>query len=132
MSDIYSSSAIQILPAIQPQVKRLTTFIRGATWLTAVFGEEQHRFTDEEKKKFATDHQSLLKFRKVGESSMNGIFQLFLRDSPTQKEASAATAESMRKRLNNPELAEKLIPKWPVGGRRITPLELTFLMQVFI
>lgn len=35
------SSAIQIVPTIQPEVKHLTTFIRSPTWVTAGFAQSK-------------------------------------------------------------------------------------------
>lgn len=35
------SSAIQIVPTLQPGVKHLTTFIRSPTWVTAGFAQSK-------------------------------------------------------------------------------------------
>ena len=33
------SSALQIVPALQPRVKKLYNYVRGKTWLAVPFGE---------------------------------------------------------------------------------------------
>jgi cation diffusion facilitator CzcD-associated flavoprotein CzcO len=53
---------------------------------------------------------------------MNARFPSFYRDSDAQKLGIENVTKSMRTRLgNNPELCEKLIPKFPLGCRRVTP-----------
>lgn len=45
-----------------------------------------------------------------------------MKDSPENLEVHDIAVEQMSKKLNHdPELCEKLIPKWELGCRRITP-----------
>ncbi|KAL7003924.1 hypothetical protein EMMF5_006527 [Cystobasidiomycetes sp. EMM_F5] len=48
--------------------------------------------------------------------------RLYMKDHPSQAALVPVLTDYMRKRLaRKPELAEHLIPKWPVGCRRLTP-----------
>ncbi|KAJ5713998.1 uncharacterized protein N7483_011179 [Penicillium malachiteum] len=58
------SSGIQVLPAILPRVKEVTTFIREPTWVSPIPGLEQHIFTAEEKEAFAAKPGLLTQYRK--------------------------------------------------------------------
>ena len=117
----YSSSGIQILPAIQPKVKKLITFIREPTWVSPVQGLEQHVYSQDELKKFRDVPGELTKYRKLNETGLNGIFSMFLQDTKSQNETKAQMIEQMKDKLNDDELAKKLIPEWGPGCRRLTP-----------
>ncbi|KAJ6027895.1 uncharacterized protein N7446_003505 [Penicillium canescens] len=117
------SSGIQILPAILPQVSKCTTFIREPSWIamTGFAGFQPRNFTREEKAKFANDPNALKAFRHWLEHNANKIFPLFLATSPQQTGAHEIFQSSMENTLQDPNLAEKLIPTWAVGCRRLTP-----------
>ncbi|KAL5363724.1 hypothetical protein BJX96DRAFT_187225 [Aspergillus floccosus] len=115
------SSGIQVLPAIQPYVKKVTTFIREPTWVSPVPGMEQHVFTPEERRAFETQPEVLTQYRKEIESGMNGQFSTFLRNTQVQRGTRAYMIEQMKEKLQRPELSNLLIPDWSVGCRRITP-----------
>ncbi|KAF2852465.1 FAD/NAD(P)-binding domain-containing protein [Plenodomus tracheiphilus IPT5] len=66
------SSSIQILPAIQPHIKKLTTFIREPTWLSPVQGLEQHVYSEDETPNFVTKPHTLLDYCKNIKRSLNG------------------------------------------------------------
>jgi cation diffusion facilitator CzcD-associated flavoprotein CzcO len=125
------SSAIQIVPELQPLVKEMKAFIRSPTWIAPSQGfvdpengegPKNFHYTAEEKKKFRADPEEFLRYRKKIESDMNKTFETMLRQSKKQIGARKAFAEIMKQRLNGDEvLAEKLTPKWSVGCRRLTP-----------
>lgn len=122
------SSAIQILPRIQPEAAKIVTYVRSATWISANFAAEftpegtNFQYTEDQKREFREDPEELLRLRKTVEHGFNQQFLTFLRDSRQQKAAYPEFKESMEKRLNHePSLCEKLIPSWQVGCRRITP-----------
>lgn len=70
-----SSSAIQVLPAIQPHVKNLTTFIRSPTYIAPPLGgSDQRDYTSDEKHAFKTKPGVLLEHRKEMEDKINGLF----------------------------------------------------------
>ncbi|KAJ7273075.1 hypothetical protein C8J57DRAFT_1506626 [Mycena rebaudengoi] len=66
------SSGIQVLPAIQPEVKRLFHWIRSPTWITAAFapqfagpGGVNFQYSEEQKKRFIEDPKHALKYKKM-------------------------------------------------------------------
>ncbi|KAG6811880.1 hypothetical protein H0H92_005406 [Tricholoma furcatifolium] len=117
------SSAIQVLPAIQPKVAKLTTFIRHATWVSPTQGFEQHVYTAEERTLFRTDPAAHLAYRKQQETAMNCLFPMFLANGDMQKSTVADMVGKMKQGLAgvDEELATKLVPRYGVGCRRITP-----------
>ncbi|KAG6878270.1 hypothetical protein C0992_008328 [Termitomyces sp. T32_za158] len=117
------SSGIQVLPAIQPKVAKLITFIRRPTWVFPTQGFEQHVYDKEELELFRTDHAAHLAYRKKQEERTNGIFPMFMANSAQQQDIFAQLVQTMNDKLTGVEmsLAEKLVPQYGVGCRRITP-----------
>ncbi|KAF5392488.1 hypothetical protein D9757_002209 [Collybiopsis confluens] len=128
------SSAIQIVPALQPKVAHLVNFVRGKTWVSASFvrehlvklaggdeSVENYAFTDADKKKFS-DPEYYKKFRRELESDLNGAHPATLRGHPLQLGARKIFEETMRRKLSKkPWIAEHLIPDFSVACRRLTP-----------
>lgn len=83
-------------------------------------GMEYHEYTDEEKEQFRTEPGVLLKIRKDGEEAMDRIFPLFIKGSFAQTSTVEYMREQMTQKIGNRELAEKLIPEFAVGCRRLT------------
>jgi hypothetical protein len=110
-----------MLPAIQPKVAKLTTFIREPTWVSPIQGLEQHVYSKEELERFANEPGLLLEYRKANETSLDTITNIFLRNSPAQRETRELMTKQMKEKLQSGFLAEKLIPDWGVGCRRLTP-----------
>lgn len=72
--------------------------------------------------KFNSDPDHLREYRRMLTEKMCQIFNMFNRDHPVQKMAFENNTASMKRRLGNREdLAELLIPDYPVGCRRTTP-----------
>ena len=126
------SSGIQIVPALQPRVAQMYAFVRSPTWIAPSQGFVDPteggkpvgnvHYTAEEKKKFHDNPDEFLQYRKDIESNLNRIIEVFIKDSPKQKEARAIFAHVMKARLGNDErLASLLIPQHSVGCRRLTP-----------
>ncbi|RDW61594.1 hypothetical protein BP5796_11486 [Coleophoma crateriformis] len=115
------SSGIQVLPKIQPIVKQVTTFIREPTWVSPVQGLEQHVYSDEEKRDFATKAGQLTEYRKGIERGLNGQFGIFLKNSKPNNDTHDYMIEQMKDKLQDSFLEKKLIPTWHVGCRRLTP-----------
>lgn len=125
------SSGIQIVP----QMAKLPgtdvqNFIRGPAWVyyrappSAHLGREDNdpnpAYSEEEKKRFQ-DPELHLEHRKRIISRTNKSFYIF-RKGDNNKEGVRLATEQMAAKLNHdPELCEKLIPKWELGCRRITP-----------
>ncbi|THX76756.1 steroid monooxygenase [Aureobasidium pullulans] len=124
------SSAVQIVPNIQPIVKNMKCFVRSTSWVTAGFGQRfagkdgvNFDYSDEQKNIFQNDPVKYLKYRKNIESELNVRFKFILNGSPEQAAARKfAEAEMRRKLAPKPEIGDVLIPKdFAVGCRRPTP-----------
>ncbi|KPM46387.1 putative sterigmatocystin biosynthesis monooxygenase stcW [Neonectria ditissima] len=116
------SSGIQILPAILPEVKRVINLIRSPAWISTPFGNSApRRFSEEEKINFAENPEEHLKLRKSVEATNNGFFKIFLKGSPEAVKARQVFSEQMGSILDDADLAQKLIPSWSLGCRRLTP-----------
>ncbi|KAJ4229257.1 hypothetical protein NW757_014067 [Fusarium falciforme] len=124
------SSAVQILPQMQPKAAKIVTYIRSPTWISSAFlGEmtpegKNFQYTEEQKQEFRENPEKLLELRRSIEHHINKLFKGYVVGYPEQKAASKAFREIMESRLNHdPELCAKLIPEWMVGCRRLTPGE---------
>ncbi|KAK1767240.1 putative sterigmatocystin biosynthesis monooxygenase stcW [Phialemonium atrogriseum] len=115
------SSGIQVLPAIREKCKKVTTFIREPTWVSPVQGLEQHLYSEEEKAEFVNTPDALLKYRKIIETGLNGMFGIFLKGNKVNNDTREYMLAQMKEKLNDPYLEKKLIPEWSVGCRRLTP-----------
>ncbi|RDW71648.1 putative 4-hydroxyacetophenone monooxygenase protein [Coleophoma crateriformis] len=136
------STGIQLVPALQKDVKHMAVFMRSPTWVAPPFGtsaletdirkgkkidkgNSQHKFTEAEKERFKNDPEYYLMFRKRLEAEFNSIIQAFIRDTPLGSAVRESIIQEMEMRLGQgPEsekLKELLIPKWAPGCRRISP-----------
>ncbi|KAJ9361394.1 hypothetical protein C8Q69DRAFT_401042 [Paecilomyces variotii] len=123
------SSAIQILPKMQSDASSIVTYIRSPTWITANYasqfaGEDGKNFfyTEEQKKKLRENPEELYELRHKIETALNQFFWAMIQDSPQQAACLDAFQRQMKERIgDDQELQEKLIPKWAVGCRRVTP-----------
>ncbi|KAB8218143.1 hypothetical protein BDV33DRAFT_176009 [Aspergillus novoparasiticus] len=125
------SSAIQIVPAIQPKVKHLDNYVRGQTWIAPPVAEAEVRkhtptgsnfqYSPEELNEFNKNPDRLREYRK----RLDGEVQLmtkFLLRGELSNQATATFTESMRKKLaKRPDIFEKILPSFAPGCRRITP-----------
>ena len=117
----FSSSAIQILPSIQPIAKRITSVIRTPTWITPPFGPDQRTYDEDKRKNSRIFPADLLKHRKSIENRLNGMFPAFLADNPLQHSLRTTVTAQMKQKLNMAHLEDRLIPLYAVGARRLTP-----------
>ncbi|KAI0682006.1 FAD/NAD-P-binding domain-containing protein [Earliella scabrosa] len=130
------SSAIQLVPALQPRVSKLYNYVRGKTWLSVPFASttfagllnrdaanaENFSFTEEERDRFKNDPDFYRNFRYALETDINSIHSSTLRGTPMQELGRTLFKENMKKKLaKKPWIAEKLIPEFPVACRRLTP-----------
>lgn len=72
------SSAVQILPAIQPIAKSVKIFIRSPVWVLPDISTEAGTFSNEQIEEFVKNPQSVLKLRQNNERTMNSIFSMLL------------------------------------------------------
>lgn len=124
------SSAVQIVPNLQPLAAAMTCFLRSSSWITAGFGQRfagpngtNFEYSEAQKEVFKNDPVKYLKYRKCIESELNVRFKFILNGSVEQANARKFAEEDMRRRLaKKPEIADVLVPKdYAVGCRRPTP-----------
>ncbi|ODV90440.1 hypothetical protein CANCADRAFT_44095 [Tortispora caseinolytica NRRL Y-17796] len=124
------SSAIQIVPAIQPKVAKLYTTFRNRTWLTPAIappGGDLSRgnfeFTLEEMQEFADNPDKLRAYRAEIEHQMGAVIKDIMRAgsaaSDMYRDICIKLAEKAMSK--KPELLNKLLPTWAPGCRRLTP-----------
>ncbi|KAJ7243363.1 FAD/NAD-P-binding domain-containing protein [Mycena haematopus] len=121
------SSGIQLLAAIQPEVKQIYHWIRSPTWITGAFapqfagpGGVNFQYSEEQKQRFRDDPKHALKYRKMIESELNERFKFIIQGTPEQKAALEFGNKDMRR--HNERLIDAIIPKdFAVGCRRPTP-----------
>ncbi|KAF5374223.1 hypothetical protein D9758_004660 [Tetrapyrgos nigripes] len=128
------SSAIQIVPSLQPKVAHLSNFVRGKTWISSVFGQSliaeisknegasNYEYTDEDKKRFL-DAKVYNEYRKKIERDVNAaLHQATLLGNPMQEGARKLfRAEMIRRLAKRPWIADHLLPDFAVACRRLTP-----------
>ncbi|RDW76107.1 hypothetical protein BP5796_06928 [Coleophoma crateriformis] len=122
------SSAIQIVPQLQKKVKHLTSFNRSPIWITpewnAQFAKDGRgtTFSKEQRDHWSSHPEEFFAYRQEVEVDLNNIVDLLYKDTDVQKDARLQAAEDMKKKLEAKEgLAEKLVPDFVVGCRRVTP-----------
>jgi cation diffusion facilitator CzcD-associated flavoprotein CzcO len=72
--DFDSSSALQVLPSIQPKAKHIINFVRSPIWVLPTISSGAKTFTKEEILSFATQRDKHTALRKYNESVVNSIF----------------------------------------------------------
>ncbi|OAA60207.1 Flavin monooxygenase-like protein [Niveomyces insectorum RCEF 264] len=122
------SSAVQIVPGIQPKVAKLIAFLRSPVWITTGFGAKyagpggtNFKYSAEQIKRFKENPMEYEKYCRDVEGELNKRFNLMHINSKDQKSSRELIASLMRDRLNNDKLATKLVPDFALGCRRMTP-----------
>ncbi|KAH8425102.1 flavin-containing monooxygenase [Aspergillus melleus] len=124
------SSGLQLVPALQRKAAKIVNYARRATWVsTPLCGNllrdanaTNFAYTEEEKEEFRTNPEKFLEYRKVVETSVNSVYRLMISGSAENKMLFDLVDATMREKLkDNPELIEKLIPKYELGCRRLSP-----------
>ncbi|RSL49542.1 hypothetical protein CEP54_012383 [Fusarium duplospermum] len=133
------SSGVQILPEIQPAVMSLVHFVREPTWvvpsrlqllaqgagggvLDEVDLKENADFTEAQIERFKSDPEFYKKCVKAVEQVVNGNFPLTLKDTEFAASLQEKAMEYMTEALGGDErLCNAIIPKFPLGCRRLTP-----------
>ncbi|KAJ5170247.1 uncharacterized protein N7500_003030 [Penicillium coprophilum] len=124
------SSALQVVPALQPKAAKIVNYIRQPTWVSVNLCPDitkdgmgtNFEYTEEEKAMFRDDPKAFLEYRKKIDCSVNTVYRLMLSGSEHNKGLSDAISGLMRQRLSqNSHLIDKLIPKYEIGCRRLSP-----------
>ncbi|KAJ4028982.1 hypothetical protein NW761_014821 [Fusarium oxysporum] len=124
------SSAVQVLPQMQPTAARIVNYARSPLWISGAFASEftpegkNFTYTDKEIQSFKDDEDMFFKLRHSIEHSMNKFFRVSIKDSPEQQHAFREFKAKMEDALNHdPYLCARLIPTFQVGCRRLNPGE---------
>ncbi|RDL41770.1 Uncharacterized protein BP5553_01749 [Venustampulla echinocandica] len=126
------SSAIQIVPSMQPIVEHMDHYVRGKAWISTTFAAEKvnergagldnFSFTEEDIESFTQSPSTYQKFRKDIELELQSGHAVTLRDSSAQVQALADFTEKMRARLSKkPTVIDQIMPNFPPVCRRLTP-----------
>ncbi|EPE08161.1 phenylacetone monooxygenase [Ophiostoma piceae UAMH 11346] len=133
------SSGVQVVPELQPHVKKLVHVIRTPTWIVPprvkIFAmgaagavlrdvelDKDENFTPEQIKRFQNDPAFYRTFVKTIEKEVNNTFPILLKDGPVQAFAIQHVRQYMTAMLGgNERLCKALIPDYPLGCRRMTP-----------
>jgi len=111
-----AASAIQFIPQIAPQVKRLLVFQRSANWMIP---KNDRVYGEDEKRRFARFPLLARLYRWWLWLTYESRFPVF-RQEPLMSRALARVAErSMREQVADPALQRALLPDYPIGGKRI-------------
>ena len=112
------ASAIQILPQIQPIAKEVTVFQRTPPW---VVPHRDRRITPVEKAVYR-------RFPLVQRAVRAGVYWMrellvpgLVRDRRFLRLPEMAARQQIKKQVRDPELLEKVTPKYTIGCKRILP-----------
>ncbi|PMD30016.1 FAD/NAD(P)-binding domain-containing protein [Hyaloscypha variabilis F] len=123
------SSAVQIIPSLQPDVKKLIPFLRSPVWITTGFGAKfagpggtNFTYSNEQKKTFNEDPEHYNQYCRELEGELNKRFTLMHLKSKDQASSRNLVASIMNEQLNNDtRLVKHLVPEFALGCRRMTP-----------
>jgi hypothetical protein len=88
---------------------------------------DYHEYSGEEKRRFKEEPGALLAMRKQTELGMATLFPNFIRGSASQLATQKYMQSTMESKLQDPDLARKLIPSFATGCRRFTVCVVTLL-----
>jgi cation diffusion facilitator CzcD-associated flavoprotein CzcO len=122
------SSAVQIIPAIQPKVKQLIAYLRSPVWVTTGFGAKHagpggtnFEYSQEQIQKWKANPEEYEKYSREVEGELNKRFTLMHTNGKDQAASRKLIADLMSERLNNKALEKHLVPNFALGCRRMTP-----------
>ncbi|KAI1069131.1 hypothetical protein LB507_006105 [Fusarium sp. FIESC RH6] len=127
------SSGLQIVPAILPEVRHMDHYIRGRSWIVGLFGDTETRqriydaggnfnYTPDEIKKWETDRDAYLEYRRAIEYTINKNFGVLFHGSKEQTNLRQIAQDSMMQRLKGkPEIYDHLLPEFSPYCKRMSP-----------
>ncbi|OQV04249.1 hypothetical protein CLAIMM_09160 [Cladophialophora immunda] len=123
------SSGVQVVEAIQPIVKKLTTFIRSPNWISksrASISDNDKwtnvNYSEEEKQNFESDPAAYEKFCHGLEAETNRRFPMLFADGEPQKQARQAVETFLKEKLKGDDkLLKHLLPQFPLYCNRQIP-----------
>ncbi|KAI0737199.1 FAD/NAD(P)-binding domain-containing protein [Daedaleopsis nitida] len=132
------ATALQVVSALQPRVAKIVNYVRGQTWLSPAFAnnpvvskmlgrspeasakDELGTFSPEEIERFK-DKEFYREFRRALENEINSMHSYTQTGSELQIALEELCRTHMATKLaQRPDIAERLIPKFPISCRRLT------------
>ncbi|KAL3295207.1 flavin-binding monooxygenase [Colletotrichum asianum] len=129
----YGATAVQLVPAILPEVQHMDHYVRGQAWISpagyvaadprkATSDIHNFPFPPEEQERFEKHPVAYLNYRHEVENFVNKFRLVHWVGSDMNKSFSKATEDSMLRRLaTRPEIFDALKPSYPVLCRRVSP-----------
>lgn len=111
-----AASAVQYVPKIAEEVKKLTIFQRSANW---VIPRENAKFTEEEIEQFVKNPQLFEESRTAIFEDRESRFSALTQGSDAQKENMKISRDYLNETIEDPKLRQKLIPSYEYGCKRI-------------
>ncbi|KAI1121651.1 FAD/NAD(P)-binding domain-containing protein [Nemania abortiva] len=122
------ASAVQILPTIQPIVRKVKIIIRTPPWvLVPNISTETSVFTPDQVEEFVKKPELLMTLRQENERFMNGLFPIYMKNTVLQNQARVLLGSQTKDFLGQYDMAEKFIPEFPVGCKRLIPSAFRFM-----
>ena len=117
------ASSIQTVPTMQPHVKQLLIFMRTPVWFVEIAGNggKNIAYTPDKRMEFQNDPASLVAHAKSLEDQVNSGWSMMIKSSADQLAAQAHFRKRTAEIVKDPEIADRITPKFSVGCRRITP-----------
>ncbi|KAF2178052.1 monooxygenase [Zopfia rhizophila CBS 207.26] len=109
------SSAVQILPAIQPIVRRAKIIVPTPSWMLPDISTETSTFTPDQIKEFVKKPELLM------------ALPVYMKNTALQNQAKALLESATREILKEYDMVDKLIPDFSVGCKRVIPSGFQFL-----
>lgn len=110
------ASAIQIVPTIAPEVAQLTVFQRTPAWISNRMDSEVSAKHKERRRKYPL-YQKFLRELLYWFMELRG--NMFLGNKTIQKIFRNMSLKKFEREVKNPEIRQKLIPKYEFGCKRI-------------
>ncbi|KAK1856070.1 flavin-binding monooxygenase [Colletotrichum chrysophilum] len=129
----YGATAVQLVPAILPEVQHMDHYVRGQAWISpagyvaadprkATSDIHNFPFPPEEQERFEKYPVEYLNYRHQVENFVNKFQLVHWVGSDMNRSFSKATEDSMLRRLaTRPEIFDALKPTYPVLCRRVSP-----------
>lgn len=117
------ASSIQTVPNMQPHVKHMDIFVRTGVWFVQIANNygQNHEYSADEKEKFRSQPEELVKHAKSIENQINGMWGSFYDNTEAQKQIREMFSRRMAEFIKDERLLKGFTPKFGVGCRRITP-----------
>ncbi|HEY8516428.1 MAG TPA: NAD(P)/FAD-dependent oxidoreductase [Candidatus Binatia bacterium] len=111
-----AASAIQFIPQIAPKVEHLTIFQRSANWMLP---RGDRPYTEREKWIFENVPFAAKLYRWWIWALLELRFPLFIGNTFFANATRKVALKNIEDNIRDPELRKKLVPDYPIGGKRI-------------